>query len=206
MATLKRKARTGVKRTVVAGRKPNAAYRTREHLTEAEIERLMKAARRNRYGHRDATMILVTFSHGLRASEICGLEWSQFHLTRGTLRVNRAKDGAAASHPIRTRELRDLKRLQRDQQEPAGRYVFVSERGVPFTVSGFRRMVQRAGVAADMPFQIHPHMLRHSTGYKLANDGQDTRAIQDYLGHQSIESTVRYTKLAPGRFKGFWWD
>jgi type 1 fimbriae regulatory protein FimB/type 1 fimbriae regulatory protein FimE len=91
------------------------------------------------------------------------------------------------------------------RREPARRYVFVSERGVPFTVSGFGRMVQRAGEAADMPFQIHPHMLRH-TGYKLANDGQDTRAIRDYLGHQSIESTLRYTKLAPGRFKDFWRD
>ncbi|MGB8825490.1 MAG: tyrosine-type recombinase/integrase [Pseudolabrys sp.] len=64
----------------------------------------------------------------------------------------------------------------------------------------------RAGEAAGFPFLVHSHMLRHSCGYKLANDGQDTRAIQHYLGHKSINSTVRYTALAPDRFKGFWKD
>jgi type 1 fimbriae regulatory protein FimE len=75
-----------------------------------------------------------------------------------------------------------------------------------FCVAGYQRMVARAGEAAGFPFLVHSHMLRHSCGYKLANDGQDTRAIQHYLGHKSINSTVRYTALAPDRFKGFWKD
>ena len=83
-------------------------------------------------------------------------------------------------------------------------HVFVSERLAPLSVAGNQRMIARAGEAARFPFRVHSHMLWHSCGYKLANDGQDTRAIQHYLGHRSISSTVRYTALAPDRFKGFW--
>jgi type 1 fimbriae regulatory protein FimB/type 1 fimbriae regulatory protein FimE len=84
--------------------------------------------------------------------------------------------------------------------------VFVSERGAPLSVASYQRMVARAGESAGFGFLVHSHMLRHSCGYKLANDGQDTRAIQHYLGHRSIASTVRYTALAPDRFKHFWKD
>ena len=94
--------------------------------------------------------------------------------------------------------MRALRRLQRESKP--GLYVFVSERGTPLAVAGYQRMVARVG------FLIHSHMLRHSCGYKLANDGQDTRAIQGYLGHRSIVSTQRYTALAPDRFKRFWKD
>ena len=82
--------------------------------------------------------------------------------------------------------------------------MFVSERGSPFTVSGFRRMIERA--ASGIEIKVHPHMLRHACGFKLANDGVDTRALQAYLGHRNIQHTVRYTELAPTRFKGFWKD
>ena len=107
-------------------------------------------------------------------------------------------------HPIGGRELRALRRLQRET--PKSTYVFVSERLAPLSVAGCQRMVARAGEAAGFPFLLHSHMLRHSCGYKLANDGQDTRAIQHYLGHRPINSTVRYTALAPDRIKGFWKD
>src|SRR5262249_40253873 len=63
--------------------------------------------------------------------------------------------------------------------------------------SGFHRLIQRLGEAAKMPFPIHPHMLRHACGFKLANDGHDTRALQHYLGHKNIQHTVRYTEMAP---------
>jgi len=122
----------------------------------------------------------------------------------GKLHVRRAKGGTASVHPIGGRELRALRRLKREA--PASVYVFVSERLAPLSVAGYQRMVARAGEAAGFPFLVHSHMLRHSCGYKLANDGQDTRAIQHYLGHKSINSTVRYTASAPDRFKGFWKD
>jgi integrase len=152
---------TTVKRTVLPGRLPNIEYRTREHLTEREVERLMKAAGNNRYGHRDATMILIAFRHGLRASELCSLRWDQADLVHGRLHVNRLKNGIPSVHPLTGIELRALRRLQRKQNP--GRYVFMSERGAPMSAVAFRRMVTRRGPAAKMPFPIHPHMLRHST-------------------------------------------
>ena len=195
---------TSVKRTVRRGRLPNGFYRTREYLTEKEIDRLMKAAGNNRYGHRDATMILLAYRHGLRASELTSLRWEQVDLTHGRLHVSRVKSGMPSVHPLAGVELRALRRLQREQ-EP-GRYVFISERGAPMGPVGFRRLVQRLGKAAKMPFPIHPHMLRHACGYKLANQGVDTRSLQHYLGHKNIQHTVRYTELSPDRFKDFWKD
>jgi type 1 fimbriae regulatory protein FimB/type 1 fimbriae regulatory protein FimE len=178
--------------------------RPREYLKETEIERLVEAARSNRYGHRDATAILVAYRHGLRASELVGLRWDDVDFTRGLLHVRRVKSGETAVHPIGGKESRALRRLQRES-EPS-RHIFVSERGAPLSAAGYQRMVARAGAAARFPFLIHSHMLRHSCGYKLANDGHDTRAIQGYLGHRSIVSTQRYTALAPDRFKNFWKD
>jgi site-specific recombinase XerD len=192
------------KRTVSRGRLPNRHYRTREYLTEKEVERLMKAAGDNRYGHRDSTMILLAFRHGLRASELCSLRWEQVDLTHGKLHVSRVKNGLPSVHPLTGTELRALRRLQREQ-EP-GRYLFLSERGAPMSAVGFRRMITRLGEAARMDFQIHPHMLRHSTGFKLANQGVDTRSLQHYLGHKNIQHTVRYTELSPERFRDFWKD
>jgi type 1 fimbriae regulatory protein FimB/type 1 fimbriae regulatory protein FimE len=181
----------------------NAEYRQREYLTPAEVERLMKAASKNRQGHRDATMILVCYRHGLRVSELVGLEWSQVDFTAANLHVHRLKGSTDAVHPIRGGELRALRRLQREQ-DPKSAYIFVSERGSPFSTAGFLRMVQRAGEAAKLGFPVHPHMLRHAAGFKLANDGVDTRSLQAYLGHKSISNTVRYTELSPTRFKDFW--
>jgi integrase len=165
----------------------------------------METARQNRQGHRDATAILLAYRHGLRAGELVGLRWDDFDLQTGRLHVRRAKGGETAVHPIGGKEIRALRKLQRETTAKSV-YIFVSERGSPLSVAGYQGMVARAGAAAKFPFLIHSHMLRHSTGYKLANDGQDTRAIQGYLGHRSIVSTQRYTALAPDRFKRFWKD
>ena len=178
--------------------------RHREYLTETEVEKLIDAAKDNRWGHRDATAILIAYRHGLRASELAELRWDDVDFRHGKLHIRRAKGGQASVHPIGGRELRALRELRR--KSPDSIYMFVSERGAPLSVAGYQRMVARAGEAARFPFLVHSHMLRHSCGYKLANDGQDTRAIQHYLGHKSITSTVRYTALADGRFKGFWKD
>ena len=183
------------------------AGRPREYLTEREVERLMDAARVNRWGHRDATAILVAYRHGLRASELVALRWDDIDFTTAKLHVKRAKGGVPSVHPIGGKELRALRRLQRETPEDARTvHIFASERLAPLSVAGYQRMVARAGESAGFPFLVHSHMLRHSCGYKLANDGQDTRSIQHYLGHRSIASTVRYTALAPDRFKNFWRD
>src|ERR1019366_3010433 len=133
------RAPTILKRTVARGRLPNANYRTREYLTEREVERLMKAAGDNRHGHRDATMILLAFRHGLRASELCSLRWDQVDLAQGRPHVPRLKGGMPSVHPLTGTELRALRRLQREQ-EP-GRYVFMSERRAPMSGLCLRRMM-----------------------------------------------------------------
>lgn len=193
-----------VKRTVTMPRRlKNADLRTREYLTDDEVERLAEVAKTNRHGHRDATMILVAYRHGLRASELTDLRWDQIEFTSATLHVRRVKQGTPSTHPILGDELRALRRLYREQ-DPKSPFVFTSERGSPFTTAGFARMVERAGLVAELGFKAHPHMLRHACGYALANKGHDTRALQAYLGHRNIQHTVRYTELSPTRFKDFW--
>jgi type 1 fimbriae regulatory protein FimB len=183
----------------------NAERRSREHLTPGEIDRLIGAAQRlGRHGDRDAAMILLAYRHGLRVSELVSLRREQVDLHQGLLHVRRSKNGLPSTHPLRGPELRALRKVLRDYQETP--YVFVSERRAPMTAATFRKLVARAGDAARLGMPIHPHMLRHSTGFKLANDGQDTRAIQLYLGHRNIRHTAHYTQLAPDRFNDFWKD
>lgn len=184
-------------------RPANAELRSREYLTPAEIERLIKAARNGRWGHRDATLILIAYRHGLRASEICDLEWSQVEFGRSaTLHVRRVKNGKPSAHPLRGDEIRALRELRR--QFPDSGFVFATERGGPFTPDAVNRLIKRIGERAGLAFPVHAHMLRHGCGFALANKGHDTRAIQDWLGHRSIQHTVRYTELSPARFKDFW--
>ncbi|MDA9441637.1 integrase [Bradyrhizobium sp. CCBAU 51745] len=194
---------TTEKRTVTPKRPPNAELRSREHLTETEVDKLIQATKGNRWGHRDGTMILVAWRHGLRVSELVDLRWDQIDFASAILHVRRVKQGTPSTHPIMGDELRALRRLQREQ-EPKSSFVFTSERAAPFTTAGFARMMERAGVEAGMPFKVHPHMLRHACGFTLANKGHDTRALQAYLGHKNIQHTVRYTELSPTRFKDFW--
>jgi integrase len=184
-------------------RPANAELRSREYLTALEIERLMKVAREGRHGQRDATLILIAYRHGLRASEICDLEWSQVEFCRNaTLHVRRVKNGKPSAHPLRGDEIRALRELRRQFADSG--FVFATERGGPFTPDAVNRLIKRIGERADFPFPVHAHMLRHACGYALANKGHDTRAIQDWLGHRSIQHTVRYTELSPARFKDFW--
>ncbi len=188
-------------RTVMPRRRPNSELRPREHLTQREVEKLIAAAKDNRHGHRDATMILIGFRHGLRASELCELQWTDVEFETATLHIRRAKGGTMATHPLLGDELRALRSMKREAKSA---FIFVSERGAPFTVSGLQKLIERAGNAAKIGFKVHPHMLRHATGFVLANRGTDTRTLQAYLGHRSIQSTVRYTNLASGRFKNLW--
>jgi type 1 fimbriae regulatory protein FimB/type 1 fimbriae regulatory protein FimE len=174
-------------------------------LTPAEVEKLLQASSKvGRHGARDRTLILLAYRHGLRVSELVTLRWEQIDFKAGLVHVARLKNGRASTHPIRGPELRALRELRRDYPETP--YLFVTERGGPMTPATARKLIARAGEVAKLPFPIHPHMLRHSAGYKLANEGHDTRSIQQYLGHRNITHTVRYTELSPDRFKGFWKD
>jgi type 1 fimbriae regulatory protein FimB/type 1 fimbriae regulatory protein FimE len=153
---------------------------------------------------RDAAMILITYRHGLRAAELVDLRWDQVELGRnGVLHVRRVKNGVASTHPLQGDEMRALRALMPDGKRNSP-FVFVSERDAPFTTAGFAKMVARAGAAAKFKFKVHPHMLRHACGFALASKGHDTRSLQAYLGHRNIQHTVKYTELAPTRFKDFW--
>jgi type 1 fimbriae regulatory protein FimB/type 1 fimbriae regulatory protein FimE len=176
----------------------------RKHLTATEVEKLIKAASGNRHAHRDRTAVLLAYRHGLRSSELVALRWDDIDLTAGRMYVRRSKDGLPSVHPIGARELRALRKLRRDTEGSI--YLFLNERGSPWDVAGYQRMVARTARKAKFPFAVSSHALRHSCGFKLASDGQDTRAISHYLGHKSLASTAIYTALAPDRFKHFWRD
>ena len=203
-ARLKLVSPANLNRTVTPTRRRNGELRTREYLLPAEIDKLIAAARKHsRYPDRDATMILVIYRHGLRASEACDLEWSQIEFDSATMHVRRAKNGKPAAHPIRGDELRALRQLRREQV-PKSAFVLTSERGSPFTPDALNRHIKRLAEKTALGFPVHVHMLRHACGFALANAGHDTRAIQDYLGHKAIQHTVRYTELAPTKFSAFW--
>lgn len=188
-------------------RKPkNTEVRPREYLTEHEIDALMVSARKiaPRHGHRNATLILLAYRHGLRVAELIALRWDRIDLSKALLSVRRVKNGVDTVHPLHAPELRALRKLHRDYPETP--YVFVTERRGPLTDSAVRKIVAQAGHEAGMTFPVHPHMLRHACGFTLANAGHDPRSIQLYLGHRYIQHTVRYTALSAERFKGFWND
>ena len=165
----------------------------------------MKAAKTgNRHGRRDALMILMAFRHALRPARSSICAGSRSTSKRATLHVRRAKAARHRRIQLTGRELRELRRHQREQHgSPSFSSLNAARRSQR---RGFRRMVERAGVDANLGIKVHAHMLRHACGFKLANDGHDTRSIQAYMGHRNIQNTARYTALAPGRFKNFWRD
>ena len=185
----------------VPNRKANDAVRTRSHLTEDEVLRIQKVAKQGRYGPRDHLMVLMAFRHGLRVSELVDLKWSDVDFKAGTVHIRRLKGSSDATHYLEGDEIRPLKAILKASDSP---YVFTSERGGPISAAGFRKQLSRWAEKAKIGFPVNPHMLRHACGYALANRGMDTRSLQAYLGHKSIQHTVRYTEMSPTRFKGIW--
>lgn len=202
IARRRKRARTNKLRRVPPGRGKNSDLRSREYLLPDEVAGLAKhAGTVGRHPTRDRTIMLAMYRHGLRVSELIDLKWSQVDFRHAELHVKRKKNGTPSVQPIKGDELRLLRKLKR--QYPS-KFVFVSERGAPLSRSAVEAIVKRAGKLAGVQLAVHPHMLRHACGYYLANKGVDTRTIQAYLGHRSIQHTVRYTELASGRFSDLW--
>jgi integrase len=173
-----------------AGKKPKVT--DRRYLRPTEAGRLIEAAgKRGRYPFRDRVLVRLVYRHGLRASEAVGMRWSQVDLDAGTLHVARLKGSIDSTHSLDRDELRKLRR------EVTGLYVFETERGGPLSVDALQYIVREAGRAAKLDVEVHPHMLRHATGYSLANEGTDTRLIQAFLGHADIRHTAHYTAISP---------
>ena len=180
--------------------------RTREYLTAPEMASLIKATSSSRYPSRDRAILQVLYRHGLRASELCNLELGDLDLKTMRLNVRRLKQGLPTVHPLQPDTMRLLKQYLKDRAlspHADSDYLFLSERG-PMTRWALTYLFETLGKEAGIPFKIHPHMARHATGYYLANKGTDTRLIQDYMGHRSISSTVRYTQVNAARFKELW--
>jgi type 1 fimbriae regulatory protein FimB/type 1 fimbriae regulatory protein FimE len=179
--------------------------RPRKHLEPSEVTALQKAARKSgRYRLRDEAAVLLAYRHGLRASELVSLQWSQIDLKGATVTIARSKGGMSTQHPLRAVELRLLGKLRRES--PETRYVLMSERGTPWSTSNWRKVLQRLAAVAKLPISVNPHALRHACGFKLAADGVDTRGLSHYLGHRSLQSTERYTAQSAARFKDFFRD
>ena len=178
----------------------------RKHLTAREVERLITATRGSRTEARDRCLILLMFRHGLRVSEACALKLSQVDLDSRVLHVARLKQGLSTTHPLRTDELRVIKAwlAERNRMAPAVDAFFVSERRTALNRRSAWVAVRRYGELAELSVETHPHMLRHACGYALADQGADTRLIQDYLGHRNIQHTVRCTATNPARFERLW--
>jgi len=174
----------------------------RRYLTQDELEKLIKAGRKGRYGQRDATLMLLMARHGLRVTEAIDLRSDQIDFSKGHLHVRRLKGGIHSVHPIQGDELRALRELKRLQQ-PQSAFVFTSERGGPMTRSNVSKMVESAGHRTGL-LHCHPHQLRHTCGHLLADAGHDTRRLQLWLGHSDIKHTAHYSELSARPFRDFW--
>jgi integrase len=183
--------------TTVFGSTPRKATKHRKFMVEAEVHALAKAAD----SHRDRTMILVAFRHGLRVSELVNLRWDQIDLQAAIMRVWRQKKGRDATHPIIGAEIRELRRLKREQP-PGTEFVFMSRLGGPMTARAFGLMLHKVSLAAGL-HRVNPHALRHAAGYKLAGEGRNMRDVQHYLGRRGLAATEIYTEAAPTNFKGW---
>ncbi len=176
-------------------------------LTEQQMKQLIDLAKKKkgRHANRNVIMIMMAYHFGLRVSELCNMKWRHVNLEDQVITIERLKEGRHRSDILTGEQLRRLKRLKR-QPGKAGEYVFLSQEGAPVHRRHFHRIISNLGKEAGFPFAISPHTLRHSCGYKLANDGRPTRDIQAYLGHAQINNTVLYTELSPNRLKGIWRD
>jgi integrase len=184
----------------------NSAYRSREYLTLEEVNRLFDTVRSSsafRYPERDYCLLLLSFRHGLRASEASHLKWDAIALSDKTIHINRSKKSDSGVHPLQPDEIEALTATR--QSFPEGNHVFQSERGTRLSEDAIASVVDKTGKLADFTFKVHPHQLRHACGYYLANKGYDTRMIQSWLGHRNIQHTVRYTQLAANRFESIEW-
>jgi type 1 fimbriae regulatory protein FimB len=191
------------------GTKPKTEKTDRKHLTDREVMALIEAATEtSRNQERDRCILLLAYRHGFRVSELCAVPLDHVDIEGRILHVKRLKRGLSTTHPLRADELRAIKawlKVRAEMKPPASvKAFFISEQRKRLHRSTVNYLLKTASAAASLPFTAHPHMLRHACGFALADQGADTRLIQDYLGHRKIEHTVKYTATNPARFERLW--
>lgn len=185
-------------------RKDNKSYRSKEFLRPEELAEILQAvSARGRHKHRDYTLLLLMYRHGLRVTEAITLRWDAVSLKGKTIWIERLKGSDSSEHPLKADEVEALTELKRLYSNSV--WLFPSERGTHITSDAVRKILNRASEVGNIDIKLHPHMFRHACGYALANKGYSTRKIQDYLGHRNISHTEKYTKLNANRFE-FDWD
>lgn len=175
-------------------------------LTQSEMKKFLETARKGRHGVRDFCLMLMAYRHGLRVSELIDIRLKDLDFDAARIYVRRLKGSLSTHQPIEGDELRSIRawlKIRENYPNSNSNYLFLSERG-PLTRQAVNYLVEQTGKRAKSGFKVNPHMLRHSTGYFLANKGYDTRLIQDYLGHRNITHTIRYTRTSAHRFEGLW--
>jgi integrase len=191
-----------VEKQRVGGRKSDAAYGRdgQKYLTPDQVAILIKTARQNTHGLRDALMISLTYHHALRVSELVGMRWNAIDWKRGDIAVNRLKGNKSNRQPLNGNDLRALRALYRDRA--SDEWMFMGERG-PLTRDGFSKLLRAVANRAGIK-NVHPHALRHACGHALAMKGRDMRLVQEYLGHTNVRNTARYMDGVSARFRGIW--
>lgn len=196
--------KSSARKQFIPTRLKNEEYRSREYLTESEVQILIELAESGRkHKERNSLIILMLFRHGLRISELCNLKWNNIMWSDKKIHINRSKNGISGIHPLKEDELEQLKQLKEINDKYNSEYVFFNERGGQLDPQAITRLVKRLGEKSDFGFNVHPHQLRHACGYYLANKGFTTRDIQAYLGHKNIQNTEKYTTLNTERFNNF---
>ena len=198
-AKTKKKKSTNGRNVCSTRKKPTDLHeKDRNYFFGDEIEQLLEEAKKNRYGVRDHLIILMMYRHGFRVSELVNVTLKDIDLKRARIWVQRVKGSLSTEQPIAGDELRAIRRYlkERDSELP---WLFISERQQQLSRKALNTMLERMGERLGL--HAHPHKLRHSCGYYLADKGNDFRVIQDYLGHRDPKHTMIYTRIAGSRFR-----
>lgn len=180
----------------------------RKYLTSSEVEKMLNASLSGKNPKRDYCLIKMCFLHGCRVSELSNIRLSDLDLSNGKLWMQRLKNGFSTVHPLYKDEKEDIESWLAERRNYRGAEesdcLFLTSRGNRMSRQRIYRLFQKYGVEAGLSVRVHPHMLRHACGFALADQGADTRLIQDFLGHRNISHTVIYTAANPERFNRLW--